>query len=189
MTFKMAVNCNWKPDDFKALRDQFDKLGQFYIESLLSSNPLNIDDFAKGLRAIHKTSTVSRFPCGSCRGVMLVDPRGDIWPCHRFGPHQCGGQFRLASLGGAFNNRLRNAFLNYNVVEDAKTDCHNCRASLTCRSWCYAECVDTTHTFYDPGAEYCDGMRIINESLLCVHDYLRAHHPDKLRNIINETKE
>ncbi len=44
----------------------------------------------------HSVEANSRFPCGAGRGVVLVDPRGDLWPCHRFGPHQCGGKTSAA---------------------------------------------------------------------------------------------
>ena len=50
-------------------------------------------------------------------------------------------------------------FLRDNVLEDAKTDCAHCPAVLSCRSWCYAECVDSTRTLYDPGAEYRQAVR------------------------------
>jgi len=184
MTFKAAVNCNWRPEDFDALRCQYEKLGEYYIKSQLSGKPLDIDDFRKGIRAIRSVEAASRFPCGAGRGVALVDPRGDLWPCHRFGPHQCGGQFRFGKLGEPFNDRLRAVFLRYNVLEDAVTDCRHCPAVLACRSWCYAECVDSTRTFYDPGREYCQAIKTLYAEVLRVHDFLRSHHPDVLGRIL-----
>ena len=120
------------------------------IDAQVSRRPLSISEFGNGIRSIHSSEARSRFPCGAGRGVALVDPRGDLWPCHRFGPHQCGGQFCLGKLGGPFNDRLRSVFLKYNVLEDAKTDCAHCPAVLSCRSWCYAECVDSTRTLSRP---------------------------------------
>ena len=184
MTFKAAVNCNWTAKDFEVLRRQYEKVGDFYIERLVSNRPVNIEEFHKGIRSLHSVEANSRFPCGAGRGVVLVDPRGDLWPCHRFGPHQCGGKFRLGTLGGRFDDRLRAVFLDYNVLEDARADCRNCRAALTCRSWCYAECVDSTHTFYDPGAEYCAASRILHDQVLHLHDRLRSRHPGILRNLL-----
>jgi len=175
MTFKAAVNCAWKPEDFVALRVGYEKLGELYLDALVSRKPFKVSEFAGGIAAIHSTDRASRFPCGAGRGVVLVDPRGELWPCHRFGPHQCAGEFRFARMGSPFNDRLRAVFLQYNIVEDAKAGCANCPASLTCRSWCYAECVDSTQTFYDPGKNYCQAVRI--------HDYLKTRHPDLLREL------
>jgi uncharacterized protein len=186
MTFKVAVNCDWKADDFAALRSQYEKLGAFYIDRLVSGKSVNIEEFKKGIQCIHSVDAISRFPCGAGRGVVLVDPRGDLWPCHRFGPHQCGGGFKLCALGEPFNDRLRAAFLNYNVLEDARAECHNCPATLTCRSWCYAECVDSTRSFYDPGREYCQAIRILQEQVLHIHDHLRSRYPRILRELLNE---
>ncbi len=186
MTFKVAVNCDWSPKDFDVLRSQYQKVGEFYIDGLMSGKPLNIDEFRKGIRALHSVTRNSRFPCGAGRGVVLVDPRGDLWPCHRFGPHQCGGMFRFGKLGEPFDDRLRAVFLNYNIIEDAKSDCAKCRAALTCRTWCYAECVDSTHTFYDPGAEYCQASKILHDQILQLDDYLRSHRPGILRDLLKK---
>ncbi len=184
MTFKAAVNCDWKPEDFEALRSQYEKLGEYYIGAVVSGKPLRIQEFRGGISAIHSIEAKPRFPCGAGRGVALIDPRGDLWPCHRFGPHQCGGQFRFCKLGEPFNDRLRAVFLNYNVLEDARTDCRNCRAVLSCRSWCYAECVDSTRTFYDPGKEYCQAINILFEQVVRIHDHLRSNHPNILRELV-----
>jgi uncharacterized protein len=91
MTFKAAVNCNWAPEDFAALSSEYEKLAELYLQGQLNGKPLGIEEFEKGLKAMHAVQRTSRFPCGAGRGVVLVDPRGDLWPCHGFGPHQCGG--------------------------------------------------------------------------------------------------
>jgi uncharacterized protein len=185
MTFKAAVNCDWHPEDLAALRGQYEKLGDYFIDRLLSGQFLNVEEFSKGLRAIHSTRQSSRFPCGAGRGLILVDPRGDLWPCHRFGPHQCGGGFRLGELGGPFNDRLRAAFVQYNIQEDSKVGCDRCAAALTCRNWCYAECVDCTQTFYDPGKTYCEVNRTVHAEVLRIHDYLRCNRPELLRQVVD----
>lgn len=187
MTFKAAMNCNWQESDFEALRAQYEKLGEFYIDGLVTGKQLTIEEFRKGIQSIHSVETTSRFPCGAGRGVVLIDPRGDMWPCHRFGPHQCGGQFTFGKLGEPFNDRLRAVFLNYNILQDGKAGCSNCPAALTCRSWCYAECVDSTNTFYDPGKDYCRAIRILHDQVLHIHDYLRSHHHNILRGLVSES--
>jgi uncharacterized protein len=184
MTFKAAVNCNWQTEDFEALRSQYETLGAYYIDAQVAGRPLEIAEFGSGIRCMHSSEPRARFPCGAGRGVMLVDPRGDLWPCHRFGPHQCAGEFCLGKLGGPFNDRLRDVFLKYDVLEDAKTDCAHCPAVLACRSWCYAECVDSTRTLYDPGTEYCRAVRILFEQVIHIHDHLRSRHPEVLARLV-----
>jgi uncharacterized protein len=189
MTFKAAVNCNWSPDDFNALREQYAELAGFYVERLVSGQPLNIEELAKGLRSVHSPAARPKFPCGAGRGLALVDPRGAFWPCHRFGPHQCGGQFTFGQLGAPFNDRLRSVFLNYDVEQDSKAGCQGCPAALTCRSWCYAECVDCMQSFYDPGREYCEVNRIVNAQVIQVYDRLRSNHPDALKRVLQDERQ
>jgi uncharacterized protein len=185
ITFKIAANCNWAPNDFEILREQYRKLGEFYVSQLSQGKSIIIDDFKKGIQELHSATSHGKFPCGAGRGVVLFDPRGDIWPCHRFGPHQCGGQFRLGKIGEQFNDHLRDVILNYDKLEDSKAGCSECRAALTCRSWCYAECVDTTHSFYNPSKDYCQAAQILNDEILLINDRLRSHHAHLFPKILN----
>jgi len=188
ITFKVAVNCNWLESDFEALQSQYAKVSEYYLRNIIANKPLNIDEFRKGLHAMHSVNQNSRFPCGAGRGLILIDPRGEIWPCHRFGPHQCGGQFRLGKLGEQFNDRLRVVFLNYDIARDAKANCKQCRAKLTCRTWCYAECVDSTHSFYDPGSEYCRANQILHDQILHLHDELRSKYSHVLQKLLQQDR-
>jgi hypothetical protein len=90
----------------------------------------------------------------------------------------------LGGLGCPFNDRLRNVFLDYNILEDEHAGCQRCRATLTCRSWCYAECVDSTHTLYDPGRAYCQANQILHDEIMRIHDELRSKSPEILRTIL-----
>ncbi len=173
MTFRVATNCDWKEDDFGALRDQYRRVADYYVETLVAKKQVTIEELRNGIRSLHSENGNSRFPCGAGRGVVLVDPRGDLWPCHRFGPHHCHGQFQLGRLGEPFNDRLRAVFLSYNMLEDGRPDCRECRAAATCRSWCYAECIESTHTLYDPGVHHCRAAKVLHDEVLRVHDRLR----------------
>lgn len=184
MTFRMATNCEWKPADFEALRSEYQRVGELYLDRIASTRPLFIEEFVNALRVLHSTEMPSRHPCGAGRGVALIDPRGDIWPCHRFGPHLCGGQFRLGKIGEPFNNRLRDVFLKYCSFEDGQAECRGCRAVAACRVWCYVECIDSTGTLYKPSSKYCEFVRIVYDQVLLVDDYLRNHHPEILSNLV-----
>jgi uncharacterized protein len=185
ITFKSATNCGWQPSDYKVLRSQYQKLGEFYLDSLLSGKPLRIEEFDMTMRTIHSKS-LPMVGCGAGSGLILIDPRGDIWPCHRFGPHQCGGQFRFGKLGLPFNDRLRNVFLRAHMVEDIKLDCQACPTRLTCVGWCSAECFDSTGDIYRPSPDFCEIMKVIHEQMLYFHNYLRSHHPNLLANCLKE---
>ncbi len=80
-------------------------------------------------------------------------------------------------------------FLEYNVIEDARAGCQNCPAALTCRNWCYAECVDSTRTFYDPGGEYCQAVRVVHDEVLRLHDRLRSNHQNILLEMTKKEEE
>jgi uncharacterized protein len=186
ITFRPAVNIGWTASDFQVLRTQYARLAEFYIDRLVSGQRIKIDELDKGIQALHSISSKAGPPCGAGYGLALVDPRGEIFPCHRFGPHLCGGQFRLGRLGEPFNDRLREVFLNYNCITDTKANCKDCCARITCHSWCYVECVDSTQTLYNPGQEYCEAMRILYDQISFVDGYLRLHHPEILNRFLKD---
>jgi uncharacterized protein len=179
------MNCGWRPADYEVLRNEYRKLSDFYIDSLVARKPLRIDDFDNSMRTIH-SQTVPAVGCGAGCGLVLIDPRGDIWPCHRFGPHQCGGQLRFGRLGEPFNDRLRDVFLRANMVEDLEPDCGACPARLTCVSWCTAECLDSTQDIYKPSEDFCQIMGIFHAQALRFHNFLRSNHPKILAEILKE---
>ncbi|MGA2659659.1 MAG: radical SAM protein [Verrucomicrobiota bacterium] len=79
MAFKAAVNCDWKPEDFEALRSQYERLGEFYLDALVAGKRTSLEEFRHGIRAIHSVQMNSRFPCGAGRGVILeLQHRGGL---------------------------------------------------------------------------------------------------------------
>lgn len=186
MHFQPAVNCEWQQQDLNMLKEQYERLGHFYIERLKMGNPVTIMSFHHGLKELHSTCPTSRAPCSAGYSEMMIDPQGNIYPCTRFGPHLCGGQFRLGTIGNAFNNRLRQIFLNYNIYDDSRAGCDGCKARSTCRSWCYAACVECNLSLYDPGATHCKLQQTLHDALLDINDHLRARHPDLLEKVLQQ---
>ena len=187
MGFKPAMNCHWTDNDFEVLNKQWQTLGEFYIDRLIEGEPLEIDDFTAGLSSIHSAAGREGHTCGAGRGLVMIDPRGDIWPCHRFGPHQCAGQFRLGKLGEPFNDRLRSAFLRLNVHIDGKPGCHRCKAAAVCAGWCYPECIDATKSVYDPGPLYCRSKRILSDEIFHIDHYLKSFYPRILQQLTSKS--
>jgi uncharacterized protein len=185
MTFIAAANCDWRPEDFQAVGEQYAKVAEFYIDSLVAGKPLRIGEFDKAVRQLHSPEA-GPVGCGAGRGMAMINAKGDIWPCHRYGPHLCGGQMRLGSLGAPYNDRLRNVFLNTRMAEDYKPECKGCPAHLTCTNWCTAECLDCTHNMFDPSGKFCQFAKTFHEQVLNFHNHLRARHPKILANLLKE---
>ncbi len=185
---QVAVNCDWKREDFDEMRRQYERLGAYFVDRLVSPDPLEYAEFSGGLRLLNAAVPRPRQPCGAGSGLVLVDPRGDIWPCHRFGPHQCGGGFRLGALGRPFNDRLRDVFLKYDAIEDARANCAACVARAICRHWCYVECLDCSRSLYDPGRDYCEAIRILYDEIVAIDDHLKLHHPAAFDKWLKEAR-
>ena len=179
-----VVNVSWQSTDFDILRQQYEQLGRFYVDQLISGGSARIQELYTGLVNLHSPRAQSSAPCMAGGLAVMVDPLGDIYPCTAFGPHQCGGHFRFGTLGGPFNNRLREVFLSYDVYRDGCAPCKGCRARLTCRNWCYAACADSTLSLYNPGQTHCETRKIIHDEIIEVDEHLRKYHPQSLESIV-----
>ena len=180
------INCDWQARHLEILREEYHKLGRFYIDQLASGGRAVISDLSRGLRALHSVQPASRLPCGAGSSSAMIDPVGNIYPCTAFGPKQCRGQFRLGRLGEPFNDRLRDVFLNYDLFTDGRGECHSCRARLTCRDWCFAACTESSLSLYSPGKAHCEVRRIIHDEIVEVDDYLKCHHSDALKLVVKD---
>jgi uncharacterized protein len=184
MTFRVAVNCRWTERDFATARQEYAKLAGLYVDRLVENKPLDIQEFREGLQALHAPRRAYKRPCGAGCGIVMIDARGDIWPCHRFGPHLAGGQFRLGKLGESFNDRLREVFQSYDVFEEGRKSCDGCPAAQICRRWCYVECASCTGSIYTPSETYCTFIKIIYEQVIRINDCLKYRHGNLLSTLL-----
>lgn len=185
MTFKPAADCGWRAQDFQILREQYEQVANYYIDSLVAEKPLEISEFDKTVGLMHSKQS-GPIGCGAGRGLVMVDHNGEIWPCHRYGAHMCGGQLRLGAFGAPFNDRLRNVFANARLAEDYNPECERCPAHLFCTNWCTAESLDTMNNMYTPHPDYCEFNKVLYDVVANFHNHLRSRHPKIFAKLLKE---
>ena len=89
-----------------------------------------------------------RFPCGAGLGMVGIDARGSIYPCHRFVGQE---DYRIGHISSGTPDRdgYRLSFLS------ASEECATCFARYTCSGGCKHDSASTTAAMYKPATRNC----------------------------------
>lgn len=129
------------------------------------------------------SSTVAGRPrlhaCGCGRGTVLIDERGDLWPCHRFdgADLDSGGQgaWRFGNiLRPGFDHLLHLAFLEKDRRATFREKCADCVMRNICAGGCAPANLTHTGSLYHPAGTACAAARIAHKHALRLHDELHA---------------
>ncbi len=119
------------------------------------------------------------FSCGAGRGTVLIDERGDMWPCHRWDGADCdagdGGAWRLGNIfDGSFDHLLHLALLDRDRWSSYQPGCVGCAAQSICAGGCPAANLSETHSVYSQHRTTCEAARIALKHGMLLHDELYA---------------
>ncbi|RJP27204.1 MAG: SPASM domain-containing protein [Candidatus Omnitrophota bacterium] len=161
-----AEIASWTPKSLSNWREQErlifdDVIDSFRKGELIFYAP--IEFFFKILSGEKKQGDV--FGCGAGRGMSLLDPEGNIWPCHRWDgadiDSEAEGKWRLGNIfEGWFNDELHLAILQRDVRATRKQSCGNCECISFCTGGCPAGNIQETGSMYELHDNWCQITRI-----------------------------
>lgn len=127
----------------------------------------------------HARQEERSFSCGAGRGTVLVDERGDLWPCHRWdgsdGDAGHGGAWRLGNIfSGRFDHMLHLALLDRDRTATRTADCFGCELKRACAGGCPAANLAEMRSVYETHPTSCALARIACKHALELHDELYA---------------
>ena len=128
-----------KEEDIPALKDEYERLAQIYIDRRANGKWFNFFHFMVDLEGgpcLRKRLT----GCGAGNEYVAVTPDGDIYPCHQFVGRE---GYRMGSvLDGTFDREIQHRFAVNNVL--TKEKCHDC----WCRFYCSGGCAANAEAFH-----------------------------------------
>lgn len=114
--------------------------------------------------------------CGAGRGMAMVDPDGNLWPCHRFNgaDRDAGAQgaFCLGNIFGEFNHDLQRVFLDRDHAQHRKRMCATCKADRICGGGCPAANLQQTGDIYTVHSGSCAMFDIFHRQSSALHSVL-----------------
>ncbi|ANQ54453.1 radical SAM protein [Thermosipho sp. 1063] len=119
------------------------------------------------------------YPCGGGRKVLVVNPMGDVYICHRMDGNNNG------KVGNIFEDtrediieNTRRLFSEKLYTVDHLQDCSNCWAKYICGGRCYHESLITANEWNTVDKLSCHFKKKLFELGLVIYAYL----PDKLKD-------
>ena len=129
-------------------------------------------------RSLHAEVEINRQPCGAGKNYLMIDRRGDIWPCHRFDgadeDAKTNGEFRMGNIyKSGFNQRLQNAFIDFDHLANHKARCTTCPVNEICGGFCPAANVSATGSLYTPHDAFCEWSQCHYEAATELYERLK----------------
>ena len=122
-----------REEDLPAIRDEYERLAQIYIDRRANGKWFNFFHFMVDLTGgpcLRKRLT----GCGAGNEYVAVTPDGDIYPCHQFVGRE---GYRMGSvLDGTFDRDIQLTFAHNDVLHKEK--CRGCWARFYCSGGCAA---------------------------------------------------
>ncbi len=122
-----------KEEDLPAIRDEYERLAQIYMDRRANGKWFNFFHFNVDLAGgpcLRKRLT----GCGAGNEYVAVTPDGDIYPCHQFVGRE---GYRMGSvLDGSFDRDIQARFAKNDVLHKEK--CRDCWARFFCSGGCAA---------------------------------------------------
>lgn len=173
---------------FEELSSEIDDFGKYIIDLVKNKNYKEAFKRMFGwvnlaITAVHGKS--KRFyPCGGGRKVLVVNPMGDVYICHRMDGSNSG------KVGNIFEDareeiikNTRELFSEKLYAVDRLQDCSNCWAKYICGGRCYHESLITTNEWNTVDKLSCHFKKKLFELGLVLYAYL----PDELRDNFSKT--
>lgn len=160
----------WTNDSLETYEQQLYLLGNEYIRLYRSSAVFSLQPLERWFTAKNR-DTRGNSPCGSGRGLVLIDTEGGIWPCsrfHSFDKETC----QLGSIYEGFWEDKREPFMSGCSEDKFRPECTGCIAAKICEGGCLAENYEKTGDIYRMHPNDCEINRIHARVGTKVHDIL-----------------
>jgi len=175
VAFAMAEEKDWQAEHFEILEKELGKITSYAIESYRANKkvPLPYTYLVKFI----VSGETREYACGAGRGIVLVDPSGDLWPCHRFDgadlDSRSNGQWCFGNIyEPGFNHDLHTVFLQRTRQACWTRNCGDCEIRDLCAGGCPACNLTTTKSIYKKHPNLCRISKIYYRNAKRFHQTL-----------------
>jgi len=137
------------PQDLRQLENEYQRFINFYMQKIRAGKHFGFESFHNTMSETYLSSK-RQYYCGAGRTYIAIDPRGDIYPCHRF---QGMPEWKMGDIFTGINYNIQSIFMQ-SVVERA-LKCQKCWARYLCGGGCYHENYIYNKKINRPYAKHC----------------------------------
>lgn len=175
------------PSHAALTEDQMDELHQKSWQSTQTAleklkqgerlTPFETKSLREGSDQLQKRETLG-VTCGVCRNTTVVDNKGNMYPCHRYGEMQ---EYRIGNIFTGLDRRLVMAYYQ-KINGHSSIDCHDCWIRDYCGGGCAWEISDSKGAIHKPTLRECHRRRTGMEQ----HLWLRKELLQKAPQFVNQ---
>jgi len=169
----------WDDDD---LETAFHHLARWYIDSARAGRLLRLNytnRFLKRLADAARGKPRPLVPCGAGRGMLGVDVKGNVMPCHHWVDMN---SFTLGTVWSGVSSNKRAPFLNY--TSDSFKGCSSCEARPYCSGCCLANAAQRMGHMFHPVPGSCQFIKARLKAARLIYDTLLPEKNDVLLSVI-----
>ena len=171
-----AGGVEWTDDTLLLYKEQLKKITDFWIDEMRRGRYFMVWHLRKVFEGMQKIKYKISL-CGSCKGLVGIDTKGDIFPCHRFCNPNTPLDYKLGDIKeGITNNKLIEQVVNIDILKINKEKCSNCPAILSCKNMCMHEMLIEHNNIFMPTRHHCILMKYYWEEGLRAHTIMMAEN-------------
>lgn len=171
-------------DDLEIIKEEFDRIADFYKSELLQGNIFILRNFYQPLQKIHRR-TKSGYRCAAGRRITAVAPGGGRYPCYKFVgmPDYLMGNVNDEGLTGSPDRGGRRPPRRPHHV-DRKTACKKCWARYLCGGGCAYLSELSYNQIVTPDELDCEFTRHLAKLALKLYAELRQTDKKLVENLL-----
>ena len=128
------ICADWNEDSANKAWQQFDQIGQFYVDSFKAGAEIGINVIDSKILVLLKGGYGRLDRCGMARSQWAVAPSGNLYPCERFIGDDSDSPFRLGNVHSGLDLVQRNNVLRH--TGNRNPECEACSLRAYCMNWC-----------------------------------------------------
>jgi uncharacterized protein len=159
------------PEDLSSFLTQLRRLARLCLEEAKGGKIPALSNLSNLLQILHQGQR-RPYPCGAGLGLLGIDPKGKLHPCHRF------AGFSELSLGQIDTGLDREQWVRFfRQVRQTKRaqECQKCWMRYLCGGGCYFESLIHCGDPFAPNLHYCDWLAKWIEEGLKIYAELIEH--------------
>jgi len=182
-SYVSKIDSHITQSDYDAVKTTLSSLAEYFLNQVKEKHLPSIKIFIDTLINLHSgsRSDMRLFPCGAAKNYFAIDPKGDIYVCHRFGNMD---NFKWGNIYEGFDEKKQLDFLRDHVLcERGNGECRECWAKYFCGGACYHSSYDS----YDDSTKntkfHCFYMKEVLKNSLYIYTSLSTDEKKIFDNI------
>ena len=157
------------------IKREWERVAEEFLRRVRGGEVPPVANLIKLLGKLHRRQKTV-YGCGAGLAYLAVDPRGDVYPCHRFVGN---AEWKMGNVAGEIDEATREKFLQ-NTVHN-REPCQSCWVRYTCGGHCAHEALEATGDIARPDPVRCELQKHLTE--VCLRLYVRLTR-DELERIL-----